>query len=45
MKEIIEKQWHHQPEAEVIETFETALETGLDTIEAGQRTEQFGSSP
>ncbi|MHB8057746.1 MAG: cation-transporting P-type ATPase [Desulfuromonadaceae bacterium] len=42
MKELSEKQWHHQPEAEVIEAFETVLESGLDTIETGQRTEQFG---
>ncbi|HBA71610.1 MAG: carbonate dehydratase [Geobacteraceae bacterium GWC2_55_20] len=42
MKELLEKQWHHQPETEVIEAFETALTTGLDATEAGVRTEQFG---
>ena len=42
MKELSEKHWHHQPEAEVIEAFETVLESGLDTIETGQRSEQFG---
>jgi len=42
MKELLEKQWHHQPEAEVIAAFETTLEKGLDVIEAGQRSEQFG---
>ncbi|OQX16296.1 MAG: carbonate dehydratase [Desulfobulbaceae bacterium A2] len=42
MKDLFEKQWHHQPEAAVIEAFETVLATGLDAINVGQRSEQFG---
>ncbi|NTV49807.1 MAG: cation-transporting P-type ATPase [Geobacteraceae bacterium] len=42
MKEILEQQWHHRPEAEVIEALATTLESGLDATEVGHRSEQFG---
>ncbi|MFZ3209752.1 MAG: HAD-IC family P-type ATPase, partial [Geobacteraceae bacterium] len=42
MKEILEEQWHHLPEAEVVDFLETASDKGLDTFEVGHRQEQFG---
>ncbi len=36
------RQWHHLPEAELIELLETSPEKGLDSSEVGRRSEQFG---
>jgi Ca2+-transporting ATPase len=42
MNEILDKQWHRLPEAEVIASLDTAPDTGLDSTGAGLRQEQYG---
>ena len=41
MKTIVDKQWHHLPDGEVLELLETSPEQGLDTFEVEHRQEQF----
>ena len=42
MKTIVEEQWHHLSEAEVVGFLQTMTEKGLDTFEVELRREQFG---
>lgn len=44
MKEILEKHWHHLPEAEVVTFLETTVDKGLDTFEVEHRHQQFGQN-
>ncbi len=42
MKVALDKQWHNLPEAEVIYSLATAVDKGLNSVEAQLRQEQFG---
>jgi Ca2+-transporting ATPase len=42
LNELLDKQWHYLPEAELTKLLGTALEKGLETSDVEQRQEQFG---
>jgi Ca2+-transporting ATPase len=44
MNDILNKQWHTLPEAEVVDSLATDPEKGLDASEVERRLEQFGSN-
>ncbi len=44
MNDILNKQWHTLPEAEVVDSLATDLDKGLDASEVERRREQFGSN-
>ncbi|MCU0835199.1 MAG: cation-transporting P-type ATPase [Chromatiaceae bacterium] len=42
MQDLLEKHWHHLPDAEVLDLLDTNAERGLDRFEVSERQERFG---